>query len=214
MNLAPGAFLTVWAFLALNVLSPGPNVLNTIATAMGSGRRAGLAAAAGVGLGVAIWSLAMTLGMAGAIRLFPPVRAVLTVIAICLLSLFALRYLRAAIAGWGGGGRISGRGGLAARESFLRSLSVNATNPKALTTWVAILALFPTGRAGAVDVAILCAGASLVAATIHVAYAVAFSTAPAARLYLRAAPVVNAAVALFFVVFAARLGYGLWRGGS
>ena len=36
------AFLPALGFLMLNVLIPGPNVLNTVATSIGSGRLAGI----------------------------------------------------------------------------------------------------------------------------------------------------------------------------
>lgn len=210
MTLPAGVFLTVWGFLAVNVMSPGPNVLNTIATAMGSGRRAGLASTAGVAVGIGVWCLGMTLGMAAAVQAVPDLKLALTLVAIGLLLWFAQRYLRAAWAGWrDAAAAISGRKGLTPRASFLRSLSVNATNPKALTTWVAILSLFPVGRAGTVDIMILALGASAVATAIHTTYALVFSSAPAARFYLRAAPAVNAAVAVFFIGFALRLAAGL-----
>ena len=48
----PTDFLGVWAFLAMNIAAPGPNVINTISTSMQDGRAAGLAM--GVGLGVAL----------------------------------------------------------------------------------------------------------------------------------------------------------------
>jgi len=205
-----GAFLTVWAILAVNILSPGPNVLNTITTAMGSGRAAGMASALGVGLGIGIWCLGMTLGMAAVFRAVPAMRAVLTGIGICLLLWFASRYLRNAWVGWRGtGGRLAARAGMTFGASFLRSLSVNALNPKALTTWVAILSLFPVMRAGWGDILLLWAGTAILAFTIHATYAVVFSTAPAARFYLRAAPAVNACVGLFFVAFALTLLNGL-----
>ncbi len=205
-----GEFLTVWAILAVNILSPGPNVLNTITTAMGSGRAAGIASALGVGLGIGIWCLGMTLGMAAVFRAFPEARVALTAFGICLLLWFASRYLRNAWAGWRGtGGRLAARAGLTFGASFLRSLSVNALNPKALTTWVAVLALFPVARAGWGDILLLWAGTACLAFTIHAAYGLAFSTAPAARFYLRAAPAVNAGVGLFFMAFALKLLTGL-----
>jgi threonine/homoserine/homoserine lactone efflux protein len=74
---------------------------------------------------------------------------------------------------------------------------------------VLILTLFPVARAGAGDIALLCTGASAIAFVIHAAYALAFSTAPAARAYLRAAPLINAGVGLFFTGFAVRLLTGL-----
>ncbi len=206
MNLPLAPFLTVWAVLAMNIASPGPNVLNTITTAMGSGRAAGLASALAVAAGIGLWCIGMTLGMAALFLALPATRTMLTGIAICLLLWFSGRYLRTAWLGWlGSGSRLSGRQGLSLRTSFLRSLSVNALNPKALTTWVVVLSLFPIARAGAGDIGLLCAGASIIAFAIHAAYALAFSTAPAARAYLRAAPVINGAVGLFFAGFAIRL---------
>jgi threonine/homoserine/homoserine lactone efflux protein len=103
---------------------------------------------------------------------------------------------------------MQGKAGVGVGGAFLRSLSVNASNPKALTTWVAVLAMFPVARATAADIALLCAGACALSLSIHAGYALAFSTPVAARAYLRAAPVVNAAVAAFFVIFAMRLLFG------
>jgi threonine efflux protein len=208
--LPPGEFLAVWSILAVNILSPGPNVLNTLTTAMGSGRAAGIASALGVGFGIGGWCLGMTLGMAAVFRAFPAARTLLTLVGICLLVWFAARYMRNAWAGWRGtGARIAARAGLTFRASFLRSLSVNASNPKAFTTWVAILTLFPVARAGWGDILVLWAGTAALAFAIHATYAIVFSTAPAARFYLRAAPIVNACVGLFFLAFAVKLLTGL-----
>ena len=52
VSLPAGEFLAAWGFLAMNVLTPGPNVLNTIALAIGSGRRAALGAALGTGIAI------------------------------------------------------------------------------------------------------------------------------------------------------------------
>lgn len=82
-------------------------------------------------------------------------------------------------------------------------------NPKALTTWLTMTAVFPVARAGAGDVAVLCLGACAIAASIHALYALAFSTQAAARGFLRAAPVINLCVGLFFGGFAAILALGL-----
>lgn len=204
------AFVTVWAFLAMNIATPGPNVLNTIALAIGSGRRAGLGSALGVGLGIGLWCLGMSLGMAALMQRVPGLRAAMTLVACGLLVWFASRYLRSAMAGWERpNSRVNARAGSDLRGAFLRSLSVNATNPKALTTWIAVMAMFPVGRASGWDIALLCAGASVLSFSIHSAYALAFSTPAAVRVWLRAAPVVNALVGVFFLGFAGRLAAGL-----
>jgi hypothetical protein len=101
VTLPLGAFLTVWTILALNILSPGPNVLNTITTAMGSGRAAGLASAAAVGLGIGLWCLGMSLGMAAVFAVVPYAQETLTVMAAGLLS-GSRRNTSARAAGWTG----------------------------------------------------------------------------------------------------------------
>jgi threonine/homoserine/homoserine lactone efflux protein len=206
VTLPLGAFLTVWTILALNILSPGPNVLNTITTAMGSGRAAGFASAAAVGLGIGVWCLAMSLGMVAVFAVVPFAEEALTVMAAGLLVWFATKYLRAGLRGLAGREvSLKGVAGLDLRASFLRSLAVNATNPKALTTWIAILGIFPTAAAGATDIALLTAGACVLSLAIHTVYAALFSTRAAAAVYLRAAPAINLGVGVFFLWFAAKL---------
>lgn len=202
-------FLTVWAFLAFNIATPGPNVLNTIASAIGSGRAAGLGSAVGVGLGIGVWCLGMSLGVAAVFARVPVVQTGMTALAVSLLIWFASRYLRAARTGWQaarqGAPRLVERKGQGFAAAFLRSLSINFANPKALTTWLAVVSIFPTARATGADIVLLCAGACALSFSIHSAYAVAFSTTAAARAYLRAAPAINAGVGVVFLAFALRL---------
>ena len=206
MTLPFGAFLTVWTILALDIMSPGPNVLNTITTAMGSGRAAGFASAAAVGAGIGVWCLSMSLGMAALFAVVPYSEETLTVMAAGLLLWFATKYLRAGVRGVTGREvSLKGVAGLGLRDAFLRSLAVNATNPKALTTWIAILGIFPTAAARPVDIALLTAGACALSLSIHTVYAAVFSTRRAAAFYLRAAPVINLAVGVFFTGFAVKL---------
>jgi len=207
MTLPIGAFVTVWLFLAANIASPGPNVLNTIALAMGSGRRAGFGSACGVGLGIGVWCLAMVLGMGAALRAVPGAQAVLAAAAAGLLLLFSLRYLRAAWQGWRARGMAvpEGQRGAGFATGFRRALAVVAVNPKALTSWLAVLGMFPVAEARAGDVVILCLGACLLSFSIHGIYMILFSTAPALRFYLRAGWLLQAAAGVLFAGFALRL---------
>jgi threonine/homoserine/homoserine lactone efflux protein len=199
-------FVTVWAFLAVNIASPGPNVLNTIATAMGSGRVAGMGSAVAVGFGVALWCLGMTLGLAAVFAALPLAQTLLTLVAAGLLGWFASRNLRASWAGLRGAPGLPGAAaGLGFAAGFRRSLLVNVLNPKALTSWLAILTFFPVASASASDIALLCVGASVIATGLHTIYALVFSTPAAARLYLRAGWALSGFAGLFFGVFALRL---------
>lgn len=207
MTLPFGAFVTVWLFLAANVASPGPNVLNTIALAMGSGRRAGFGSACGVGVGITIWCLSMLLGLAAVIAVIPGAAEGLRWAAVGLLCLFSFRYLRAALAGWRARGMDLPQGlrGLGFAAGFRRALAVIAVNPKALTSWLAVMGMFPVAQAKAGDVALLCAGACAVSFSIHAGYMILFSTAPALRFYLRAGWLLQAAAGVLFAGFALRL---------
>lgn len=207
MTVGAGEFIEVWLFLAANIASPGPNVLNTIALAMGSGRAAGMGSAAGVGLGIGLWCLGMTLGVATLLALVPGAARVMTWAAVALLAWFSWRYLRAAWAGWRARGMQvpKGRDGAGFATGFRRSLMVNALNPKALSSWLAVLAMFPVARATGADIALLCAGACLLSFGIHSAYVLAFSTPVALRFYLRAGWILQALAGVLFLGFALRL---------
>lgn len=200
-------FLPVWGFLAANIVTPGPNVLTTIALSMGSGRQAGMGSALGVGLGIAGWCLGMTLGMSALVRVLPWVERALTLAAVALLCWFAFRYFRAAWAGFRARAmRLPPKSeGLGFAAGFRRALLVNALNPKALTSWLAILGLFPVARATGADIALLCLGACVLSFSIHSAYVLAFSSPAAARAYLRAGWLLQASAGVLFAAFALRL---------
>ncbi|MEZ5752572.1 MAG: LysE family transporter [Paracoccaceae bacterium] len=213
-GLPAAEFLAAWAFLAMNVLSPGPNVLNTIALAIGSGRRAALGAALGTGLGICVWCLGMGLGVATLLATVPGARHAMTVLAIGLLGWFSSRYLRRAMAGFrqGPGAEApQAQKNARARDGMVRAVSILLTNPKALTTWLTLTAIFPIERANMADLGVLCLGSSVVAGSIHAAYALTFSTRAAARAFLRLAPFIHLGVGIFFGGFALTLAVSLWH---
>lgn len=202
MDLPWAEMATAWAVFGANVLSPGPNVFNTIAIALGAGRRTALAVVPAIALGVLGWAAAAILGAAALFRTIPALEPALTALGGALLIWFAIRYARRARA-WspqvGPGRHIS------AREAFWSSLAVLATNPKALTTWLVLVSIFPAGTATPAAVAVMIAGAVVVASLGHLGYALAFSTRAAARAYARIGRWLLAGVAVFF----ASLGAGL-----
>ncbi len=199
---------TALAVFAANILSPGPNVFNTIAIAVGAGRATALAVVPAIALGVAGWALAAILGAAALFRQAPALEPLIGGVGGALLLWFALRYARRARA-WRTDGPVALE--IGPREAFLTTLGVLATNPKAMTTWVVLVSIFPAGSAPPEGIAAMVAGAVLVASAGHGAYALLFSTRAAARLYARAGAYLLAGVAVFF----ASLGVGLlWRAGE
>jgi threonine/homoserine/homoserine lactone efflux protein len=193
---------TALAVFAANVLSPGPNVFNTIAIALGSGRRAALMVVPAVALGVLIWAAAAILGAAVLFRQFPAMETGLTALGGGLLIWFAIRYLRRA---WFWSDSIGQNRVVTPREAFAITLGILATNPKALTTWLVLVSIFPAGSAGPGAIAVMIVGASAVAALGHLAYALAFSTRRAAQAYARMGRWINAGVGIFFGTLGATL---------
>ena len=168
---------TAWAVFAANILSPGPNVFNTIAIALGSGRRAALAVVPAIAVGVFGWSSAALLGAAAVFRRVNWAEPALTLAGGVLLLWLASRYLRRA---WTWQPELAERV-IAPREAFALTLGILATNPKALTTWLVLISIFPAGAASPAAVAVMIAGSVALAALGHLFYALAFSTRAAAR---------------------------------
>lgn len=199
--------LTVWGFFALNVLSPGPNVFNTIGIALGSGRRAGIGAALGVAPGVGLWGTAAVLGISALFAVWPATQLALTAAGGGLLLVFGTRYLRRGLSR--GAQRVHAQAAITPARAFMATLAVMATNPKALTTWLVILSLFPAGSTPPLARVVLVAGMAMIATLLHIGYALIFSTRAAAAIYGRAAPVIDAAVGVFFLAVGLRLLAGL-----
>lgn len=193
----------VWAVFAGNILSPGPNVFNTIGIALGSGRAVALWVVPAIALGVACWASAAFLGAAALFAAWPAAETILRLLGAALLIWLAARYWRRALSQRRGG--VAEQVGITPRVAFLTTLGVIATNPKALTTWLTLISLFPPQGADSVTVAVLVAGSVTVAAAGHAAYALVFSTRTAARAYARAAHVIDAIVGTFFALLALRL---------
>jgi threonine efflux protein len=205
-------FLLVWVVVALNTTTPGPNVVNTIATAMSSGRPAGLGAATGVSIGIALWCLAACLGFAALFAAVPTAAQVMHFVASGLLAWLALRALRMAWHGFCGARKGLPQASIALGfgRALLRAIMISATNPKVLTTWLSVTTIFPVARAGEGDIAVLTIGSALIGLFFHSIYATAFSSGPAVRFYLRAGWVIYLVSCLFFAALAATMIFRLF----
>ncbi|ONK12867.1 LysE family translocator [Streptomyces sp. MP131-18] len=131
----------------LLVCTPGPDWLYVIARGLGQGRRAALTAVAGVCAGYLVYTVAVTAGLAAAVRAYPAVLPVLRYAGAAYLTLLAVRMLLAARRG----ARAAAPEPAAplntaavARQSMLTAL----LNPKALLLFVSLLPQFTdTGAA-------------------------------------------------------------------
>ena len=118
-------------------ITPGPNMSYLAIVALGDGRRAGLAAVAGVASGLMLLGIVAALGMAAAITAVPGLEGALRGLGVAYLLWLAWQ-------GWRGaedGIEHAARGSSPA-QFFLRGMITNLLNPKAFAFYLAVLPAF------------------------------------------------------------------------
>ena len=186
----------------LNVFVPGPNVLNTIATSTGSGYRAGLACALACGLGILLWASAALFGAAAFFETYPLANQSLIILGGSLLIYFAVRYLRKA---FNPQSQLESIQDQSFSLAFWQAFVVMMTNPKVLTTWLAVISLFPIITLGLQNIfgfILLSAAASF---SGHAIFATFFSSKTAAAMYLLLYRPLNGLVGIGFFFYGIKL---------
>lgn len=152
-------------------ITPGPNMSYLAIVALGDGRRAGLAAVAGVALGLALLGLVSAFGLAAVIAAVPGLEGTLRGLGVTYLLWLAWQ-------GWRGAGESvehAARGSSPA-QFFLRGLVTNLLNPKAFAFYLAVLPAFMPGAVGQpVQFLALAAVYVAIATAIHAAIVLAAS---------------------------------------
>ncbi|TYB65313.1 LysE family translocator [Nonomuraea sp. PA05] len=127
----------------LGAMSPGPDFAVVVRRSAVSGRAHGMAAAAGIAVGVFAWVVAAATGVAALLAASAVAFTVVKVVGAAYLLYLGVRSLRAA---WRGGGALNldvpdpgGRGSWAA---FTEGLLTNVLNPKAALFFVALVPQF------------------------------------------------------------------------
>lgn len=190
--------------MTLALMSPGPNVLAVIGTSMGVGRRHGVALAAGVALGTCLWATSAVLGLSALIASYAGLLTAIKLVGGAYLVWLGVRSLRSA-ATPSAVRTTETRLAAGPGAYFLRGLTVQMTNPKAALALLAITSLGLGDGAPWWVGATIIAGIAALSAIGHLAYALAFSTAPVAAAYLRARRWIEAALGAFFCFAGLRL---------
>jgi threonine/homoserine/homoserine lactone efflux protein len=134
----PSVVLPFLVAVALIELTPGPNMGWLALVAMAQGRLAGLAAVAGVTLGLAVWMVAAAVGLTSVLVAFPALYQAVRWAGVLFLLWLAWE-------AWAGAGKAVedvGRDPEKLRGLFLRGLTGNLLNPKAAVFYVALLPTF------------------------------------------------------------------------
>lgn len=133
----PSVILPFLVAVSLIELTPGPNMGWLALVAAGRGRTAGLAAVAGITLGLAIWMVASAFGLTRVLLVWPVAFQVVRWAGVAFLLWLAWD---AWCGGEGGAGQTDGDG--TPRGLFGRGLTGNLLNPKAAVFYVALLPTF------------------------------------------------------------------------
>ena len=194
--------LPALGFFILNVFIPGPNVLNTIATSMGSGRASGIACAMATGLGVMLTSLVSLLGAAVIFYKIPLIYKSLTVIGGLLLIYFAKRYIQKALSS---GEKLIALQDIDSKIAFRQAFLVLMSNPKMMTTYLAVISLFPIVASNfkyAILFSLMAGSTSFIG---HLIFATVFSTRFASEIYMKLYRPINGLVGIVFILYSIKL---------
>ena len=194
--------LPALGFFILNVFIPGPNVLNTIATSMGSGRNSGISCAIATGLGVILTSLFSLLGAAAIFHRIPIIYKSLTVVGGFLLLYFAKRYIQKALSSRQ---KLKVIQNIDTKVAFKQAFLVLMSNPKMMTTYLAVISLFPivANNFKYAFLFSLMAGASSFIG--HLIFATVFSTRFASTIYMKLYRPINGLVGIGFILYSIKL---------
>lgn len=163
--------------------SPGPATLAIAGTSISSGRRHGLALAAGVTSGSIMWSAAAALGLGAIMAANAWVFETLRYIGAAYLLFLAIKSAKSALST--GKPSITSTNKSTLRSAYAKGLALHLTNPKAVLFFGALYVIgIPSGTSPKSLLIVICA-LGLLAASIFFGYALLFSSAKLANHYIK-----------------------------
>jgi threonine/homoserine/homoserine lactone efflux protein len=192
----PGLLLAFSAFLVA-IVSPGPNMLAVMGASMSAGRQPGIAVALGVVTGSVCWASLTVTGLSALLAAYAQALTAIKIAGGLYLLWLAFKAFRSAASAQEIHAAPTGaqRGVLA---FYLRGLAIQMTNPKAILAWIAIVSLGMQAAAPLWVSLALVLGTGVLSLFIYTAYALAFSSARAVRLYGRARRWIQATLGAVF----------------
>ncbi|MEO0543232.1 MAG: LysE family translocator [Pseudomonadota bacterium] len=187
--------------IALAVLTPGPANMAIMATAMARGRLSGIMFALGVQSGSAIWALLAAIGLSTWLEATAYGLTAMKILGGLYLLWLGFKSLRSALTAHMP--EAATVGDVSFKKLFIRGALLHLTNPKAILSWLAVVALIK-GTADA-PFWLTITACILVSGVIFQAYAVIFGNPMMVRVYKRARRSIEAALALVFGYAGGRL---------
>jgi len=182
------------AFIA--TASPGPATLAIAGTSMTSGRRYGLALAAGVTCGSWTWSIAAALGMGALMSANAWAVEVIRYLGAFYLLFLAFKSARSAIAGSGDAAKYTDVSSL--KAAYAKGLALHLTNPKAILFFGALFAVGIPAGSSVTSLIMVVTAIGLQSLFVFHGYALLFSSAPMVTVYRKLRRLFEAAFAISF----------------
>jgi threonine/homoserine/homoserine lactone efflux protein len=184
----------VYSAFFLAVASPGPSNLAVMATSMERGRRAGLTLALGVTTGSLTWGILAAIGVSALIVAHPGALYTIKIIGGLYLLFLAWRSARSAMQAE----MPPPKAAVSGHRTYLRGYLMHLTNPKAILSWTAIIALGLRPGAPPVIVYAIIFGCLMISLLINQGYALLFSTPAMVAGYRRIRRRAEACLSAFF----------------
>jgi threonine/homoserine/homoserine lactone efflux protein len=175
--------LTLAGVLLLGAMSPGPDFLIVLRSAMTAGRRAGMACAAGIASGVLVWAAVTSFGIAG---LLAASAVAFTVVKLVGAAYLVLLGVKALLAARRGAYERPVESEKSAGSAFAAGLLTNLLNPKVAVVFLALWPQFMPATATVFDTIVM---AGIAGVTVLLWYIVLANVATALRRFLVAAKV-------------------------
>jgi len=154
--------LALGGVILLGAMSPGPDFVIVTRSAALSGRRAGMACAAGIGAGVFAWSAVTAAGVAGLLAASAVAFTVVKLAGAAYLMLLGIRALLAARRGEYDEPDPARPNLTSPLRAFRQGLLTNLLNPKVAVFFIALVPQFLPGEPGTLDTVLLGAVAAAV----------------------------------------------------
>lgn len=190
--------------LMTGFLSPGPNILSIVATAMSSGRGPALRMAGGVATGTSVWASLAVGGLTGLLAAHATLFLAVKIAGAAYLFWLAYKAFRSAARG-GAAPPFRGGKGVGARNPFCAGLAVQLSNPKAALHWTAIAAIALSPEAPLWFSLLLVLSAMIISFLGHGLYAAAFSTRRVGDVYARLRRWIEATLGAFYALLGLKL---------
>ena len=197
MNEIYESLLLACAAYIVGTATPGPATLLIATSSMSSGRKIGLATAFGVLCGSLTWGLLAAGGIAAALSVWAPWTQALKIAGGLYLLWLSFKSCRSALANNTIAPPQNKQGHLISR-AFARGLLVHLTNPKAVFSWLATVAIGTSSATSPSFAFLVVAVCWCIGIVIFCGYAIAFASPRATALYVTSKSKIDAFAATIF----------------